>query len=270
MASLTIRRFRPSFRSQIKPINDSHALSVGADLISQSFVLSSALGLVLLEYYRSSVASAAAAAQKKEEKEARQVVKEARLAAIETRLVDMDRRLAALEQQHQQHGSWLPTLPHLPTFGPFAAQQGAAVARPAAAAGAAAVPGAAQPPNRLAHQSPNPGSAHPSDDLAVVVAAAPAAGTAAGVGAHFTPETAHAGAPTDDDGRDVVFERLGAGTADDIGILRGTEEGDTAVAAGAASLSPLPPSGGGWLDISWWWPRTRAPVAAAQGQPQLR
>ena len=79
--------------SQIKPIHDSHALSVGADLVSQSFLLTVALGLVLLEYYRSSVASAAAAESKQMEKDARSALKEARLRAIEQSIEDLKHRL---------------------------------------------------------------------------------------------------------------------------------------------------------------------------------
>jgi hypothetical protein len=264
---------RRSRRLQIKPINDSHALSVGADLLSQTFVLSSALGLVLLEYYRSSSATAAAAAQKKEEKEARQVVKERRLAAIEASLADMDRRLQALERQ--QH-SWLPALPHLPAFNPFAAQLSAA-----APAGSGA---ASEPRSEAETASGNLRDAHASH--AAVNAAEATAGAAhrlleppqqthqqAGVvpvGGHHRPDDVMVAL----EGQEEDRERLGveAARADDGSGLREN---------GAAAAAPAAPPGGG--SSSWWWgwvwQRQQGAAAGAgtlpapssyQRQPQLR
>ena len=42
-----------------KPVADSHALSTGAELVAQGFLLASAMGLVLAEYWRSAWTKAA-------------------------------------------------------------------------------------------------------------------------------------------------------------------------------------------------------------------
>ena len=82
---------------QLKPITDSHALTVGTEFVSQSFLMSTALSLVLFEWYRSTQAATKSAEMKKEEKALRQAVKEARLAAIEAKITDLSGRLAKLE-----------------------------------------------------------------------------------------------------------------------------------------------------------------------------
>ena len=81
---------------ELKPISESHALTVGADFMSQSFMLSTSLTLVLFEWYRSTQASNAAAEMKKKEKAIRAAAKEARLAAIEHRLAELALQLDAL------------------------------------------------------------------------------------------------------------------------------------------------------------------------------
>lgn len=110
---------------QLKPINDAHALTVGADLVSQSFLLSTAIGLVLLEYWRSSTSAALAAQEKAAEKAVRQAAKEARLAGIEAAVL----RLEADVRRLERGGSWLPSLPRRGAPAP-PATPGGAIARP--------------------------------------------------------------------------------------------------------------------------------------------
>lgn len=99
---------------ELKPVTDSHALSVGADFFSQAFLLSTALALVIVEWYRSSIASATAAELKKQEKAIRVAAKEARLHTIETQLGDVMQRLERIESAHsaaQERGTGI--LAHL-------------------------------------------------------------------------------------------------------------------------------------------------------------
>ena len=80
---------------------DSHALTVGADVVSQSFLISVALALVCLEYWRGNNAKIAETIQKKEEKAARKVIKDARLADIDQRIAELGARLDALEASEE-------------------------------------------------------------------------------------------------------------------------------------------------------------------------
>jgi optic atrophy 3 protein len=82
---------------QSKPINEVQALSVGADLIAQSFLLTIALGLVMVEYTRGIRAKEAEDALKKNQKIQRQALKEERLRRIEVALERLANRLDALE-----------------------------------------------------------------------------------------------------------------------------------------------------------------------------
>ena len=66
-----------------RDINDQHALTVGADLVSNSFLLSLAVTLVVVEYSRAEAKKAEEKRDATERKAARQAVKEARLAALE-------------------------------------------------------------------------------------------------------------------------------------------------------------------------------------------
>ena len=85
--------FRGHHVKALKPIPDSHALTVGADVISQSFLLSVAIALLLLEYWRNDRLKRIETAQKLHEKRLRQAAKEERLLALE-------HRVAALEAAH--------------------------------------------------------------------------------------------------------------------------------------------------------------------------
>ena len=97
---------------ELKPINDTHALSVGADLISQSFLISTAIALILVEYWRSSTAAAAAAEIQKKEKAVRQAAKEMRLAAIEASIARLESDVRKVERSGviSTAAAWLPRL----------------------------------------------------------------------------------------------------------------------------------------------------------------
>ena len=66
--------------------------------MSQSFLITVALVLVLLEYWRGNQAKLVETALKKEEKAARKVIKEARLAEIHQRLSELHARIDELEK----------------------------------------------------------------------------------------------------------------------------------------------------------------------------
>jgi hypothetical protein len=92
----------------LKPVTDSHALHVGADMISQGFLLSTAIGFVVLEYWRGlrlkevtdqETAVRKAAKRAAEEKRHGALVDEARalagrVAALEERLQSAEKALA--------------------------------------------------------------------------------------------------------------------------------------------------------------------------------
>mmetsp|Transcript_30690 Transcript_30690/g.47100 ORF Transcript_30690/g.47100 Transcript_30690/m.47100 type:complete len:201 (-) Transcript_30690:49-651(-) len=71
----------------IKPLEHEKALSSGADLVGESFVLMVSAGIVVYEYDRSS---------KKEEKKRQNLLKEQ--AALDAKLLSLDARLKALEK----------------------------------------------------------------------------------------------------------------------------------------------------------------------------
>lgn len=81
---------------ELKPVTDAHALTMGTELISQAFLLSTALGLVFLEYWRNNKVKEEENAIKKAEKAQRQQVKESRLARMEAMLAHLETRLAAI------------------------------------------------------------------------------------------------------------------------------------------------------------------------------
>ena len=107
-----------------KPVTDSHALSVGAELVAQGFLLSTALGLVLAEYARSAWIKAAEDVEKERKAAELEARAEARLREIEGAVRLAHARLQALEARR----SWL----------------GGAAAAELAAAGAGAGAGAAR------------------------------------------------------------------------------------------------------------------------------
>jgi uncharacterized membrane protein YeiB len=75
----------------LKPISDAHALTVGADVVSQAFLLAVGVGLVVVEYWRADKAKRAQDAASAAVKAQRQAAKSARLAAIEQRLRALER-----------------------------------------------------------------------------------------------------------------------------------------------------------------------------------
>jgi optic atrophy 3 protein len=134
---------------QFKEITDAHALTVGADVISQTFLVSVAVILLVLEYWRGNKASAAAAAKKQQEKAARQTLKEARLAQLDNKLAELSARILALETEAIGRDSAPSQAPSnsprpasqiaqesspLPTESPAAASDSTAVKTPIAAA----------------------------------------------------------------------------------------------------------------------------------------
>jgi len=72
-----------------KSVSDSTAFSVGADLMSQGFLLSTALSLVLFEYWRGLLHKDAENAERAARKSAKNALREARL-------LDMERSIAEL------------------------------------------------------------------------------------------------------------------------------------------------------------------------------
>lgn len=86
---------------QFKEITDTHALTVGADVISQTFLISVALLLLVVEYTRANKASAAAAAQKQVEKAARNSIKKARLAEMDRQILELAVKVEMLESGHR-------------------------------------------------------------------------------------------------------------------------------------------------------------------------
>ena len=86
-----------------KPVTDSHALSVGAELVAQGFLLSTALGLVLAEYARSAWIKAAEDVEKERKAAELEARAEARLREIEGAVRLAHARLQALEARR----SWL-------------------------------------------------------------------------------------------------------------------------------------------------------------------
>lgn len=81
----------------VRPVPDPVAFTVGTDLMSQGFLLSSALGLVWLEYARGAVAKDAETREKAAREAARAALHEARLLDIERCVAELQARLAEAE-----------------------------------------------------------------------------------------------------------------------------------------------------------------------------
>jgi hypothetical protein len=133
--------FRGHHVKNLKPIPDAHALTVGADLISQSFLLSIAIGLIVFEYWRNERIKRVDTAIKKREKAERQAAKETRLRALEDRIAELEARMT--KEESGLLSSTMAALPSLPFL----------TAKPkpggAAGAGAASSTAAAAPPPAL-------------------------------------------------------------------------------------------------------------------------
>jgi DNA-binding protein H-NS len=83
---------------ELKTVTDAHALTVGVDLVSQGFLLSVALSLVVLEYWRNNKLKEEETQFKRNEKKLRQQIKEERMAAIEDRMHKLEFQLVTLEE----------------------------------------------------------------------------------------------------------------------------------------------------------------------------
>lgn len=97
--------FRGHHVKSLKEVPEAHALTVGADLISQGFLISVAIGLLWLEYYRSEKAKRAEAAVKKAEKQARRSAKEQRLAELEERIAVLEAFARHLDDEEKHSGA---------------------------------------------------------------------------------------------------------------------------------------------------------------------
>lgn len=97
--------FRGHHVKSLKEVPEAHALTVGADLISQGFLISVAIGLLWLEYYRSEKAKRAEAAVKKAEKQARRIAKEKRLADLEERIAVLEAFARHLDDEEKNSGA---------------------------------------------------------------------------------------------------------------------------------------------------------------------
>ena len=80
-----------------KLVADSIAFTVGADLISQGFLISTALSLVLFEYWRGSVQKEAESAERAARKSAKNALREARLLDMERNIADLHTRVIVNE-----------------------------------------------------------------------------------------------------------------------------------------------------------------------------
>lgn len=100
--------FRGHKLKELKAITDAHALTVGADVVSQSFLISVAVLLVLFEFYRGNAAKVVETAAKAEEKRKRQEAKEARFKAMEATLQSAHARITELEARVEAaQASWV-------------------------------------------------------------------------------------------------------------------------------------------------------------------
>lgn len=96
------RLFSGNKNQALRPVTDAQALHQGADLVSQGFLLTTAIGLVCFEYWRglqTKEEEKIAAAAKKSKRIA---VKEARLQRIEDDIVGLSTRMHSLEAAVQQ------------------------------------------------------------------------------------------------------------------------------------------------------------------------
>jgi optic atrophy 3 protein len=108
--------FRGHHVRSLKPVPDAHALTVGADVVSQSFLLSVAIGIVVFEYWRSDKQKRIENAVKKKEKQERQAAKEVRMKALEDRIAELEKRLheaehGPLDKLIEAASSAIPALP---------------------------------------------------------------------------------------------------------------------------------------------------------------
>jgi hypothetical protein len=86
----------------VKPVTDSHALSVGAELVAQGFLLATAMGLVVAEYIRSAWIKQLEDAEKERKSMEKEAKAETRLRALEKEVVEA----TALLRKVQKEQSW--------------------------------------------------------------------------------------------------------------------------------------------------------------------
>ena len=77
-----------------RPVGDSTAFTVGTDLLSQGFMLSTAIGIVWLEYYRADQQKALEGADKAARKAAKNALREERTLDMERSIADLQARVA--------------------------------------------------------------------------------------------------------------------------------------------------------------------------------
>jgi hypothetical protein len=82
----------------VKPVTDSHALSVGAELVAQGFLLSTAMGLVVAEYIRSAWIKQLEDAEKERKTMEKEAKAETRLRALEYELIEAKSQLERLKK----------------------------------------------------------------------------------------------------------------------------------------------------------------------------
>lgn len=82
----------------VKPVTDSHALSVGAELVAQGFLLSTAMGLVVAEYIRSAWIKQLEDAEKERKTMEKEAKAETRLRALEYELLEAKSQLERLKK----------------------------------------------------------------------------------------------------------------------------------------------------------------------------
>jgi hypothetical protein len=82
---------------ELKPVPEQTAFAVGADLMSQGFLLSSAIALVYVEYARANQVKEAEAREKAEREAAKSAIREARLQDIERQVAELQCRVQVAE-----------------------------------------------------------------------------------------------------------------------------------------------------------------------------
>jgi hypothetical protein len=90
---------------ELRPVPEQTALTVGADLMSQGFLLSTAIGLVWFEYARANQAKEAETREKAEREAAKSAIREARLLDIERQVADLSARLQVAELRMEDAAS---------------------------------------------------------------------------------------------------------------------------------------------------------------------
>ncbi len=80
-----------------KAVAEQQAFTVGTDIITQSVLLSTALGFLIYEYWRAHEIKEAESIEKSAKKAARQAVKEVRLVELERTLASVSSRLSVAE-----------------------------------------------------------------------------------------------------------------------------------------------------------------------------